>query len=703
MLTLPIRRNTIPLVTVSMLCFMGNSFATESWPGESWKDALQLGGLNHAFSNGDISGAHWNNTTNTLWLADNKEEKVWSLIESGSTFVVDTSFEGSGDFEGITQALDDSVVYVMDEDNYIRAFDASTGSSIETWDLTDALPSNDDGDGPEGITFVPDSWLSESGFQDDNGDLYTQSKNDFGGIFLVAHQNGGALYAFDLASNGDYSYIGQYDTARSESSGLAFDRSTGILYISHNTDGNTLETTDLTTTSHDGHREFVTKSEFDAPNDSNLEGFAIKQAINSDKSVNDVWAFYADDDGDDEAILVFKDLTPTLNVTAGDNQTAEANSAVETSPEVQLTDKFNNKLTDIEINFSISQGGGSLKGETATTDDAGIAELLYWFLGESGIQEVIATTGSISTYITASITGSDNDSTNNENTGEIIATASGDDGNVASNSLADEKTRWAASGEQWLQLDFGSEKTITGLSIAFYKGDTRSAIFDIASSNDGVDWEVQLDNVYSAGETSEAEAFFFDHAITTRYIRYVGHGNDSSSKSTAKWNSITEISVLTNTEEKEKEAENENEMVSSSITNLSIDSVSNEQSDNPAANLFDGVTSDTSGKRWSAEGLHSSNQWVIIDMGDTYQVTKTELFPFSNRDYQYLIQISSSADGDFTTIVDRSDNTSSDNSLVDAVSDTTTGRYLRLEVQGANDYSGNWVSINELTVEGILK
>lgn len=680
-------------VLFALHCGVGQSFAAESWPGENWEDALQLGSLNDAFSNGDISGAHWNNETSTLWLADNKEEMIWSLVESGNSFSIDESFDASGDLEGITQAMDNNVLYVMDEDRYIRAYNAETGDSIETWSIEDSLPSSgDDGkDGPEGITFVPDSWLSVSGFRDNNGALYKQSQYDFGGIFLVAHQNGGGIYAFDLASDGSYSYIGQYDTARSESSGLEFDRSTGILYISHNTDGNTLETTDLTSISNDGHRKFMTKAEFEAPNDSNLEGFAIKQAINPDNSLNDVWAFYTDDDGDTSdgnAIIVFKEVMPTLTVSSGNNQSAAANTAVSISPLLQLTDKFNNNLINVAIDFAISAGGGSLGNQPIYTDNSGVAVLDSWVLGLAGSQQVTATAGSLSTLINASVNGGNN--------GEVTATASADDGNVASNAIDMQlSTHWSSCGEQWLQLDLDEEKSITGVALDLYKGHLRSFIFDIATSTNGVDWDLQLTNMHSAGDTADTESFYFNFPVNARFIRYLGYGNNASNIWTAKANQIAEIVALTEPKDTGFDG--------APITTLTIHSVSSQEDSNMAENLFDGVTSDTAGARWSAEGLSTSNQWVIIDLENTYQVSQVALFPYSQRSYQYVVQISSSPDSGFTTIVDRSTNTVTDNSFIDVVTSSAEGRYLRLEIQGADNYSGDWASINELALEGVLK
>ena len=305
------------LIALSMLS--STAYCVQDWPAERWQDALKLGGLAGSFSNGDVSGAHWNSKTQTLWLSDNKEEMIWSLIETDGDFKMDKSFLASGDIEGITQGLDNSVVYVMDEEGYIRAYHAESGNALTTWKIKNALPSNGKkgNSGPEGITFVPDRWLQQSGFVDDKGHMYAASKYELGGIFLVAHQNGGALYAFDLAKQGSFNFIGQYDTAREESSALAFDRSTGVLYISHNVDGNTLETTDLQSKKSAGHRKFISKSEFAAPNGSNLEGFTLKPAFNADATANKVWAFYTDDDGNTSkgnAILVFKKFNPIFPV-----------------------------------------------------------------------------------------------------------------------------------------------------------------------------------------------------------------------------------------------------------------------------------------------------------------------------------------------------------------------------------------------------
>ena len=103
----------LKVASVSALVMLSvDAFSAQNWPGEDWDDALKLGSLEESFSDGDISGAHWNNNTKTLWLSDNKEEMIWSLKEKNETFYIDKTFEAKGDLEGITQALDDSTLYL---------------------------------------------------------------------------------------------------------------------------------------------------------------------------------------------------------------------------------------------------------------------------------------------------------------------------------------------------------------------------------------------------------------------------------------------------------------------------------------------------------------------------------------------------------------------------------------------------------------
>jgi len=103
----------------------------------------------------------------------------------------------------------------------------------------------------------------------------------------------------------------------------------------------------------------------------------------------------------------------------------------------------------------------------------------------------------------------------------------------------DISTRWSAEFDnQWLRVDLGMSRPVSGVHVAVLSGDARQAIFDIQVSNDGVNWTNVLTNVYSSGTTDQEEAYTFAE-VSARYVRYLGHMNTVNT-----WNSVTEFCVL---------------------------------------------------------------------------------------------------------------------------------------------------------------
>jgi hypothetical protein len=146
--------------------------------------------------------------------------------------------------------------------------------------------------GPEGIAFVPDSFLIAAGFiSQATGNPYTSVKG-MGGLIFIAHQNQGYIWVFDVNPNvsNDFAYVGKYKTNRTESCDLAFDRTTGLLYILHNISSNYLEVTNLSTVSQTGNeRKFTTNYEYTISNPAgnvNIEGFAITSKCNDSMNVS---------------------------------------------------------------------------------------------------------------------------------------------------------------------------------------------------------------------------------------------------------------------------------------------------------------------------------------------------------------------------------------------------------------------------------
>ncbi len=98
-------------------------------------------------------------------------------------------------------------------------------------------------------------------------------------------------------------------------------------------------------------------------------------------------------------------------------------------------------------------------------------------------------------------------------------------------------TRWSASGRgAWIRFDLGDLKTLTAISIAWYKGDERVARFGIEVSNDAILWNHVYDG-YSNGQQLDAEKYQLPQ-LTARYVRIIGYGNSSNM-----WNSITEVQL----------------------------------------------------------------------------------------------------------------------------------------------------------------
>jgi poly(beta-D-mannuronate) lyase len=121
-------------------------------------------------------------------------------------------------------------------------------------------------------------------------------------------------------------------------------------------------------------------------------------------------------------------------------------------------------------------------------------------------------------------------------------TASTNDGNAPANAVDNNlDTRWSGNGDgAWLQLDLGTVQPVGQIRIAFFQGNTRRSRFDIQVATTAGAFTNVLTNVVSGGTTTAEEAFDVDR--DARWVRYVGHGNDSTTKPT--WSSLNEVSLF---------------------------------------------------------------------------------------------------------------------------------------------------------------
>jgi F5/8 type C domain/Bacterial Ig domain len=123
--------------------------------------------------------------------------------------------------------------------------------------------------------------------------------------------------------------------------------------------------------------------------------------------------------------------------------------------------------------------------------------------------------------------------------------ASGDDGNVPSNTIDDNlDTRWSDHGiGSWIRGDLGeqiatSTTTICHVDIAWYDGNQRSSSFEISVSNDTNTYTTVYAGNSSVTTTSPERYDFAD--IEARYVKITINGNSQN-----EWPGIAEIEINT--------------------------------------------------------------------------------------------------------------------------------------------------------------
>lgn len=275
-------------IAVLVIFLSAQLSAQTPWPSSNWDVSTNLTPIMSASGVEGLSGVHYNPTKNQLFLVqDIGRLRIIQLNEQGNHLQLTDRNLGC-DLEGVMQINDsDNEFWVLCENEYIikrYQYNANFSSVtvVRSWDLL--LPQSgmvETVDGPEGICFVPDSYLDSANFISSvTGQAYTSQKG-MGGLVFVAHQYLGQIWVFDINKNvnNDYVLVGIYNSNRQESCGLSFDRSTGLLYILHNIDNNFLEVCDLSVTLVNNQYKLNTVQEFNVTlptnGGNNIEGVAV--------------------------------------------------------------------------------------------------------------------------------------------------------------------------------------------------------------------------------------------------------------------------------------------------------------------------------------------------------------------------------------------------------------------------------------------
>lgn len=333
-----IRSPLIAIVALAALHTAPAAAAAEiPWPAEGMSAAANLTAVEGPGANDfhvNMSSAFWNPQTRRLWVCRNGGtggSKFWALREDGSGgFEIDYQdglrgeWSNFGDLEAITQAdYGEAAIYLLIEgEERIKEYSIATYAAaqlVNDWNTAPHLPTSGNA-GAEGLCFVPDAFLAAQGFVDAAGNPYL-SRGGMGGVMLVAHQNGGRLYAFDLNRvSGDFTFVGAYQTNYGESCELAFDRSDGRLYILHGANWNRIEVATLGSAVTGSERRinemFTYGRPAGSPSSWNLEGFAVMS--NADCSGHRRSVFVTIDDGGAESLLWYRQF-PCTPAAGGDD------------------------------------------------------------------------------------------------------------------------------------------------------------------------------------------------------------------------------------------------------------------------------------------------------------------------------------------------------------------------------------------------
>jgi len=198
----------------------------------------------------DISGLVFDPSDPGVAYAVKNKGWVFRLVRSGDVWVPDTDnawgagkqifFPGNTDTatnqpdsEGLTIG-GDGALYVTTERNnadnttplnsILRLDPTQSGSRLvatDQWDLTAEFPELHAGSkteanlGFEGVTYVPDTYLTANGFVDETtGDTYRPADypQHGSGLFFAALENDGHLYAYALNSDRSFQRIANVDT-----------------------------------------------------------------------------------------------------------------------------------------------------------------------------------------------------------------------------------------------------------------------------------------------------------------------------------------------------------------------------------------------------------------------------------------------------------------------------------------------------------
>jgi hypothetical protein len=231
----------------------------EAWPGGPDETVLD----DEDTFTGDLSGLDWTTSGSSrdgqLWAVQNGDGLLYHLTSDGAggwapsnaagTDLRYADGTGTPDAEGVTVTSDDpGAVYVSTERNNdvsstsrpsvlrYATTDGSEGTlrATDEWNLAADFPGLGANAGLEGVTWIPDTWLTAHGFADERtGAAYAPSSyaGHGEGLFFVGVEGTASVYAYALMDDGSSARVATIATSLAVVADVQFDPTLDALWV----------------------------------------------------------------------------------------------------------------------------------------------------------------------------------------------------------------------------------------------------------------------------------------------------------------------------------------------------------------------------------------------------------------------------------------------------------------------------------------
>ena len=317
------RKGRLTCAALAVALCAAPAVARAATPAATWPGSAEITDADDADTfDTNLSGLSFE-SPDVLWAVRNGPGTLYRLVPDGTTWRPADGWdsgkklhygdgEGDVDAEGVV-VTPDGVVAATERDNdngddslpkIVRYDVSSSADSLDAtaeWDLTDDLPDVDANSGLEGISWIPDAFLTAHGFHDEHtGAAYDPAAypGHGSGLYFAGLEADGTVYAYALdQAGGGFTRVATVASGFPALMDLEFEPETGHLWaVCDDTCHGSTATLDI-----NAQGKLAVTTGYERPAgmpDYNNEGFAIApRSACADGRKPVLWADDSDDDG----------------------------------------------------------------------------------------------------------------------------------------------------------------------------------------------------------------------------------------------------------------------------------------------------------------------------------------------------------------------------------------------------------------------